>query len=245
MSSFRYYITLYYPFLIVLIVYLFLGHLPNYKFTEVSIGSLYELDRKLFGIVVNNEVFTFNQIARFYHCRILDFFLGLTYLLFVPLPLYFSVYLIKHRNLQLFRHFRDLFTVTMLLGYLLYYLFPAAPPWYYFSFGDTFNSNMLGNASYLNRFDKVVGFQVYDVLYSYNRNVFAAMPSLHCAIPVCCFLVGLNLSGCYLLKTFLLIVVVLTVLAALYGYQHYLLDIIVGVFIPLLVNLFFSWKNHG
>ncbi len=73
---------------------------------------------------------------------------------------------------------------TTFLGFILYVAVPAAPPWYYFKYGENVNMSAPGEPGGLARFDQLVGFPVYHTMYSQNQNVFAAMPSMHAAFPL-------------------------------------------------------------
>ncbi|WP_317169505.1 phosphatase PAP2 family protein [Mucilaginibacter humi] len=121
---------------------------------------------------------------------------------------------------------------------MIYYSFPAAPPWYIREHGFVFLPHTPGNTGGLIRFDHYFNVNVFQSIYQKGSNVFAAMPSLHSAYPVIVVYyafknrVGL---GKYILST----VMVGIWLTAVYTSHHYILDVLVGICTAIFgINLF-------
>jgi inositol phosphorylceramide synthase catalytic subunit len=228
------------PFIGILLLYRCLSLFPNYKFNKVIIGKLYDFEIEYFGVNYNGIKLTLNEYLQNYQNNYFDIICGLTYLLWIPLPFFFALYLIFMEDKYLINFYKLMFTITLLTGFIIYYVFPAAPPWYYQQFGDNFYILENGNASFLERFDKLLGLPIYNRLYSMNTNVYAAMPSLHCAIPFVCYLTCFKLNKVYY-SYFFLIISILTIFSALYGNQHYFIDIIIGMLISL-IGFYISLK---
>ena len=76
-----------------------------------------------------------------------------------------------------------------MIGFVGYYIHPAAPPWYVMNYGFEPILNTPGDVAGLGRFDAMTGLTIFQGLYGRNANVFAAVPSyiqptwlLHCFI---------------------------------------------------------------
>jgi hypothetical protein len=84
------------------------------------------------------------------------------------------------------------------LGFVVYYAYPAAPPWYIQVHGFNFHPLTQGNTAGLARFDKYFNVTIFKSIYSKGSNVFAAMPSLHSSYPVIVVYYGIkNRLGLY------------------------------------------------
>jgi membrane-associated phospholipid phosphatase len=70
-------------------------------------------------------------------------------------------------------------TVANYLAFVIWALFPAAPPWYVHAHGCGIDPSVAPNAAGLLRVDAYFDAAVYQGLYSKNSSVFAAMPSMH------------------------------------------------------------------
>jgi len=200
---------------------------PNYLYHAVDIEPLYSLEKQLFGIEMQGTRLTLNEFFATNHNVLADFFSGFFYINWMPVPLAFAVYLyFKHRTL--FLHFSLTFLFVNLIGFSIYYIHPAAPPWYVSQYGYALNFNTQGSAAGLTRFDQLLSFNVFGSIYSKNSNVFAAIPSLHCAYPVIVVCYGLK-AKCgkfnYLFGLFMLGIW----FAAIYSGHHYLIDVIIGI----------------
>jgi membrane-associated phospholipid phosphatase len=76
--------------------------------------------------------------------------------------------------------------------------------------------------------DEYFGISLFRGMYDMNGNVFAAIPSLHCAFPIILlyFAAAKRLKGWF---TFALIMMVSTWFAAVYTNHHYVIDVILGI----------------
>jgi hypothetical protein len=139
----------------------------------------------------------------------------------------FAVFLF-FRNREQFVFFALSFLLVNLLGFVVYYLYPAAPPWYVQQYGFHFLPKTPGNTAGLARFDAFFGLTVFRSLYAKGSNVFAAMPSLHSAYPLIVFYyawrnrLGLATAGFGVLTAGIWF-------AAVYTSHHYVLDVLAGI----------------
>lgn len=223
----RRFITGFSIFIVYWILFDYMKAFPNYLFKEVSIEGLYHLEKQLFGIRHNGAIITLNEYFNINHTNVADVVAGLFYLCWVPVPLFFAAYLfVKQR--RLFLEFALCFLLVNCIGFVLYYIEPAAPPWYVQQHGFTFIADTMGNTAGLQRFDAFFNVNIFSGLYAKSSNVFAAMPSLHSAYPVIVLWYGIK-SRLRFANIFFAIVMVGIWTAAVYTSHHYVLDVLAGI----------------
>src|SRR4051812_4714774 len=125
----RKFITGFSIFIVFWIIFDYMKAFPNYMFRDVHIGELYLLEKHLFGITTSTGIVTPNEFFRQHHSKAGDLLSGLFYLCWVPVPLLFASYLF-FKNRPLFLRFAVAFFVVNMIGFVIYYIYPAAPPWY-------------------------------------------------------------------------------------------------------------------
>jgi len=157
----------------------------------------------------------------------LDIMAGLFYLCWIPLPLVFAGYLF-YKDKEAFFRFALTFLTVNILGFIIYYVYPAAPPWYVQQYGFGFNPHTPGNTAGLGRFDQFFHASVFSSLYAKSSNVFAAMPSLHASYPLIVLYYGIKTRTRWGIPLFALIMVGIW-FAAVYSSHHYLLDVLAGI----------------
>lgn len=199
---------------------------PNYEFNPVHISEPYELEKWLFGFNWNGELLTPNEFFAKHTNPVLDVLAGLFYLCWVPVPLVFAVWL-YFKNKRVLLDFSLAFLLTNIFGFILYYLYPAAPPWYVELYGFTQNFNIPGNEAGLANFDSLLGISLFHDMYLRNANVFAAIPSLHAAYPLVTLYFARRLRLRVASWMFLIILVGIW-FSAVYTRHHYIIDVILG-----------------
>lgn len=200
---------------------------PNYLLNGIHIKELYQTEKALFGIHDNGIIVTPNEFAQAHSATFLDIMSGLFYINWVPIPLLFALYLFRKNRMQ-FLQFAMAFLFINLIGFAVYYLYPAAPPWYVQQYGFDVHFNTPGNTAGLARFDDFFGIGLFHSLYAKSSNVFAAMPSLHSAYPVVVLYFGLkNRLG--LINIFFALFMTGIWFSAVYSGHHYILDVMAGV----------------
>lgn len=213
-------------FLIFWVIYDSMRVVPNYVLSDVHIIEPYNIEKALFGINCDGIVLTPNEYFAENTGNYLDMAAGIFYLTWVPLPILYGMYLFfKDRPMLL--KFSFAFLLTNIFGFIIYYLYPAAPPWYLIEHGQVENFDIPGNAANLMRFDALVGSPIFANMYNKNANVFAAIPSLHAAYPIILFYFGLKKKYYWLSIVFFLDIVGIW-FAAVYSLHHYIIDLILG-----------------
>lgn len=215
-------------FIIFWITFDYMKAFPNYLYNTVHIESLYNAEKSLFGINVNGQLLTPNEFWLQNHYTFLDIISGVFYLCWVPVPLVFAAYLFFTNRREQFLLFALTFLFVNLIGFVGYYVYPAAPPWYVQNYGFNFQAHTPGNTAGLARFDIFFHVGIFNALYSKSSNVFAAMPSLHSAYNLIVLYYGIkNRLG--LINIFFAVVSVGIWFAAVYSSHHYILDVLAGV----------------
>jgi hypothetical protein len=201
---------------------------PNYRYNTVHIRSLYELEKSVFGVTQSNGVrLTPNEYWRTHQHLFLDILAGCFYLCWIPLPLAFAGYL-YYRDKEAYFRFSLTFLTVNLLGFVIYYAYPAAPPWYVQQVGFAFHPHTPGNTAGLGRWDDYFHVHVFAGLYAKSSNVFAAMPSLHAAYPLTVLYYGIRYRLGWWNALFALIMAGIW-FAAVYSGHHYVLDVLAGI----------------
>jgi hypothetical protein len=214
-------------FIVYWMLFDYMKAVPNYALNNVHIADLYNFEKKLFGINVNGVLLTPNEYWKINANSTLDIIAGLFYLCWIPVPLGFGAFLFFKSRRQ-FLCFAMTFFVVNLLGFVVYYSFPAAPPWFIQEHGFVFNANTPGSTGGLARFDSYFNIDLFRSIYQKGSNVFAAMPSLHSAYPVVVIYYGLkNKLG--FVNIILATVMVGIWLTAVYTSHHYILDVVAGI----------------
>ncbi|CAF3310358.1 unnamed protein product [Rotaria socialis] len=217
--------------IIIYFTYLFLYdalHLiPNYTVSQVHIRDVYSIEKKLFGVFHNGHLMTLNEYFKLHHVPLLDIFSGLCYLSWIPIPIAYSLYLYRYRNKRDYIDFALTFLLTNILGFVIYYIVPAAPPWYIELYGFDMNMKVPGSPAGFIQFDKLTGIKVFSSMYSKNANVFAAIPSLHAAYPLITVLYG-SLSKRLWVHIGFVLFTLSVWFSAVYSRHHYVLDVLAG-----------------
>lgn len=235
----RKFITGFSIFIIFWIIFDFMKAFPNYLYQDVHIESLYNTEKALFGIPHEGRIITPNEFWITHKTSFLDVLTGIFYLCWVPVPLAFAGYLF-FKNRLAFLYFSLTFLFVNLMGFVIYYLYPAAPPWYVQLHGFEFLASTPGNTGGLERFDAFFGVDIFHSLYSKSSNVFAAMPSLHSSYPLIVLFYGIKYR---LGRINLFFGIVMTGIwfAAVYNSHHYVLDVLAGIVCAITGIYLFQW----
>ena len=226
-------------FIVYWILFDYMKAFPNYVYNDVHIAELYNTEKHLFGIHSNGALLTPNEYWRFHGTTFLDVGTGIFYLMWIPVPLAFAGVMFFINRKQ-FLYFSLTFVLVNLIGFVIYYVYPAAPPWYVQYHGFVFHAHTPGNTGGLIKFDRFFNTPVFQSIYSKSSNVFAAMPSLHSSYPVIVLYYGLkNKFG--LINLFFVIVMLGIWFTAVYASHHYLLDVFSGIICAIFGIALFNW----
>jgi hypothetical protein len=236
----RRFIRGFFVFVVYWVVYDSMRVWPNYLGNPVHIGDLYALEKNLFGFVSGGAVVTPNEYFEHRHAPWLDLLAGFFYINWVPVPLAYAIYLF-YRDKLFYIRYAFAFVVANLIGFVLYYLYPAAPPWFVSEYGFEFLPGAPASPARLLRVDELLGMPLFQSVYSKNANIFAAMPSLHSAYPVILLYYGLRRKQGFLPNLFFAAFMLGIWFTAVYSNHHYILDVIAGAACAVGSILVFEW----
>lgn len=238
------------PWLIFGVSYDVMRLYPNYRVNPIDVGNLYDAEKMLFGIPIQNanELHQAAETCKgsaeaiyesgslipgewfaIHHTGWADFLAGCFYLCWVPVPVGFAFYLYFKKENTWFLKFSWAFLFINILGFIGYYLHPASPPWYVMNYGFHPVLGTPGNVAGLGRWDQMTGIPLFHAIYGANANVFAAMPSLHATyLLITAYYAARSSRRWYTTGLFALICIGIW-WTAVYTGHHYVLDVLVGI----------------
>lgn len=211
--------------------------LPNYEVNPIDTRGIYEAEKSLFGIGTAAGTLIPGEWFNLHNCAFADFMAGFFYLCWVPVPLGFAIYLYLKGKREMYLRFSLAFLFVNLVGFVGYYIHPAAPPWYVIEHGFTPVLNTPGSVAGLGRFDSLVGAPVFHSIYCNNSNVFAAVPSLHAAymlVATIYAIISRQNKLCISIFAFICMGIWWT---AVYSTHHYIIDVLLGILTTIVALL--------
>lgn len=211
--------------------------LPNYEMNPIDTRGIYEAEKSLFGIGTAAGTLIPGEWFNLHNCAFADFMAGFFYLCWVPVPLGFAIYLYLKGECEMYLRFSLAFLFVNLVGFVGYYIHPAAPPWYVIEHGFTPVLNTPGSVAGLGRFDALVGAPVFHSIYCNNSNVFAAVPSLHAAymlVATIYAIISRQSKLCIGIFAFICMGIWWT---AVYSTHHYIIDVLLGILTTIVALL--------
>lgn len=228
------------PFVIFGISYDWMKLLPNYEVNSIDVKGLYDLEKTLFGIHVDGRVLIPGEYFTLHHCQVADFFAGIFYLCWVPVPVLFGVYLYIIKRRDIYLPLAMVFLLVNLIGFTGYYIHPAAPPWYAIHYGFVPELHTPGNTAGLGRFDAMFHIHLFEGIYGRNSNVFAAVPSLHAAYMVVPVFYALKAKCPKWLVGLFIVIMAGIWCTAVYTTHHYIIDVLLGIMCACLSLIIFE-----
>lgn len=211
--------------------------LPNYEVNPIDTRGIYEAEKSLFGIGTAAGTLIPGEWFNLHNCAFADFMAGFFYLCWVPVPLGFAIYLYLKGKREMYLRFSLAFLFVNLVGFVGYYIHPAAPPWYVIEHRFTPVLNTPGSVAGLGRFDALVGAPVFHSIYCNNSNVFAAVPSLHAAymlVATIYAIISRQNKLCIGIFAFICMGIWWT---AVYSTHHYIIDVLLGILTTIVALL--------
>jgi membrane-associated phospholipid phosphatase len=217
------------PYLLYALVYDSMRWYADYiRSPIVHIHEPYDFDLHWFGI----HGLTPNEWLQRHTSAVLDLICGLAYtpMLFIGESVLLSIYFIAKGRVRRAERFTWIFVIANFIGFVCYYVYPAAPPWYVSDHGFAIDLSVHASPAGAIRFDQLIGIPLMQGFYGKSADVFGAIPSLHVVYPFLALIYG------WYLRRFRLIAAayfLLVCFAAVYLNHHYLLDIFLGLAIAL------------
>lgn len=228
------------PFLVFGISYDWMNLCPNYEVNTVDVNDIYITEKALFGINTPEGELTPNEYFAIHRSGFMDFMSGIFYLCWVPLPIFYGLWLLATRHRSGYLHFSLVFLLVNFIGFALYYIYPAAPPWYIPLHGFDAVPGTPGDVAGLGAFDAMTGWNVFHGLYARNANVFAAFPSLHSAYTLVALIYAFRNKNSVCWKVVLAVVTIGIWFTAVYTSHHYIIDVLGGIMCAFAGYFFFE-----
>src|SRR5438445_3171035 len=221
------------PYLLYALVYDSMRWYADYiRSPVIHLHEPYNFDLRFFGIHTATGTLTPSEWCQSHTSRVLDFIGGLSYtpFLFIGESVLVSIYLLFRGHERRAVRFAWVFVISNFVGFSLYYIYPAAPPWYVAQHGFVADLSVHASAAGAVRFDQLVGLPVMASFYGKSADVFGAIPSLHVVYPMLALLYAWKLPRFRIVAAVYLFLVCLS---AVYLDHHYILDILIGFVLGL------------
>ena len=220
-------LTAFLPLLLAGVVY------DSMRFYSAALGhrmhveDVFRLERTLFRIRMADDMPTPNEFLDRYHARWLDLVCAGVYLLCLWVPASFMLILHKYREQRRLRYFAWSFFALSMLGFITYFVYPAAPPWYVSKYGFAAPETVVeGDPACLARCDLRLGVPVFTWWYTRAPEVLCSLPALNVAYAMLTLCFTFDVSGTMARRMFWYVLAIN--FAAVYLNQHYVLDIALG-----------------
>ncbi len=220
-----------------LFIYLFffnsLKVLHQFNGFPIHLEDLYQLEVQLLGVNYEGIKISLCEYFNYHQSTLFDVISGLFYVTWAPFPILFGLILFYKRKQKLLFDFWMCFLIANLFGFTGYVLYPAAPPWYFFEYGNQILVDTPNSGAGLLRFDALIGFPLYKGLYTSGTNTFGAMPSMHAAFPIILVYYARKHGNRTLLLLFIVSMICIW-FGAVYSNHHYVLDLFGGFFCAIM-----------
>jgi inositol phosphorylceramide synthase catalytic subunit len=216
------------------LAYELLRGLFHYRGT-VHVGDLFELEARLFSVATAEGPRALSDVVSRHTSPWLDVLSGATYFLFLIEVVAAASYLFfrsRPKALQVSLGF----LLVNLLGWAIWFVYPAAPPWYVDQYGTgPALLDVVSSPAGLARVDAWLGLPVATAFYAKSANVFGALPSLHVAYATLVAVVAAPLGGW--VRWLTIGFAFSMAFSAVYLRHHYILDVVAGSVLAVLVGL--------
>ncbi len=193
---------------------------------KVHVVEPYDFERRVFGLGGR----TLNEVFEKHHAPALDLACGFAYLTYVGEYLALAFVLFWRGRDRAVSTFAWSFLLVNVMGYVTYFLYPAAPPWYVSQYGlGPVRYDVGPAAAAAHRFDALLGTRFFDAMYARGVDVFGAYPSLHVAYPVIAAVLAFRLAELRWARWPALGFFLLMCLSAVYLQHHYVTDVVLGI----------------
>jgi membrane-associated phospholipid phosphatase len=193
---------------------------------RVHVAEPYQLERSWFGIGGRTP----NEWFLEHHWPALDLACGFAYLVYVGEYMGIAFFLFFRRCFDAVRTLSWAFLLVNLLGFVTYFIYPAAPPWYVAEYGlGPARLDVHSVPAAASRFDQLLGTHFFDQIYGRGIDVYGAYPSLHVAYPLIAVWVAFRNRELRWARAPALLFFLLICLSAVYLQHHYVIDVLLGM----------------
>ena len=203
----------------------------------------WDLDRMLFGVGGR----PLNEYFLAHHWPVADLATGFAYLTFVGEFLALAMLLFFRNRLAEAATFARCFLVVNVMGFITYFIYPAAPPWYVTEHGfGPVTAHVRPSAAAAHRLDAMFGTHFFDSVYGRGVDVFGAIPSLHSAYPMIAVLLVFQIPALRWFRWPAVMFSALMCFSAVYLQHHYVIDVLLGLtYATIAVTLVRAWERRA
>lgn len=126
---------------------------------------------------------TFSDFFAAHHAIGFDLFFAVPYAAYLYVTAALGAYFF-FKDRRRMAHLLWAFMIANYLTFVIWLVFPAAPPWYLHAHGCAIDLAAPPSPAALSRVDAWLGIGYFGAFYSRAASVFGAMPSMHCAYPM-------------------------------------------------------------
>jgi membrane-associated phospholipid phosphatase len=193
---------------------------------HVRVAEPYLIERAWFGVGGR----TLNEVFLERHWPVLDLLCGFAYLTYVGEYLVLAFVAFFRQRLDVAVLLGRSFLLVNVMGFVTYFVYPAAPPWYVTQYGlGPARMDVKPEAAAAHRFDQLLGTHFFDSMYGRGVDVFGAIPSLHVAYPFIALLVAFAVKELRFARWATVAFFLLMCFSAVYLQHHYVIDAVAGV----------------
>jgi len=217
-------------------------YLPQGTAGRIHVAAPYLADRDWFGVGGR----TWNEIFEVHHWAIADLAAGFAYLLYVAEYLVLAMVVFFAGNVTRAVTFTRGFFAVNMMGFVTYFVYPAAPPWYVAAHGfGPAQMNIAPSPGAASRFDALLGTHVFENVYSKSVEVFGAIPSLHVAYPLMALVLAFQTRELRWARWPAAIYAPLMCFSAVYLQHHYVIDVVIGLaYGAIAVAAMLAWERR-
>lgn len=193
---------------------------------RVHVAEPYLFERRWFGVAGR----TLNELFLEHHWAALDLACGFAYLVFVGEYVALAILLFFRGREDGARTFAWCFLVVNVMGFVTYFVYPAAPPWYVTAYGlGPARMHIAPAPAATLRFDALLGTHLFDEMYGRGIDVFGAYPSLHVSYPFIAAVLAFRFDELRWARAPAVLFSALMCLSAVYLQHHYVTDVVLGL----------------
>jgi len=205
----------------------------------IHVCDLRSHELAVFGIGSGAARMTLQDYFLTHHWNAVDIYCAIPYGTFIFVSIVFAIFLYL-RSFVALQRYTWTFLIMNWVAFATYHIYPAAPPWYY-HLTHSCLADLTTHASEgprLANVDHILGVPYFQSFYGRSADVFGAVPSLHVAYPLLILLEGWALFGP--IRRGLAILFTLSMcFAAVYLDHHYVIDVLLGLFYALSIDMGF------
>lgn len=217
-------------------------YLPQVTAGRIHVAGPYALDRAWFGIGTH----TLNEVFETHHWAIADLAAGFAYLIYVAEYLALAILVFFTGRVTRALTFARCFLAVNVLGFITYFVYPAAPPWYIAAHGTgPAQLQIAPSPAAACRFDALLGTHLFEDMYSRSVDVFGAIPSLHVAYPLMAAVLAFQTRELRWARAPASVYAALMCFSAVYLQHHYVIDVLLGLAYAAIVEIvMLAWERR-